>query len=287
MSNIQSAINSKHEQIIQRLEKDKTSREQEKYQNIEQYFGKTALIPTEDIVIEENCRKTLDNNSHEFLQLAESIKSEGILQNLVVEVKRDPDLRLICVSGQRRLTIAKQIGLEKVPCLLKSHTNSSDSLIRSLDENILRKNLSPVDLAESYLNLLCFDYSVEQIAKKYEKDSRTVQYYINIARFPEEVKSIIRENPSFFSVRVLLNEFAKKKWENKSALLNAIRKKLEPQCVNEVRKNDYSVIEERVLKKMGIQVKFQKGKNENSGKFYLSFKDQKELEKILEILGIN
>lgn len=287
MSTIQSAVNSKHEQIIQRLEKDKFSREQNKYQNIDQHIGKTALIPTEDIIIEENCRKTMDSNSNEFLQLMESIKSEGILQNLVVEIKRDPEIKLICVSGQRRLTIAKMIGLEKVPCLLKSHTNSTDSLIRSLDENILRKNLTPIDLAESYLNLLNFDYSVEQIAQKYERDNRTVQYYINIARFPEEVKAIIRDNPTLFSVRVLLNEFAKKKWETNGSLLKAIKKKLEPQIANETNKNDYTHIEEKALKKIGIQVKLQRGKNENSGKFYLSFSNQKELNRILEILGIN
>ena len=170
MSTIQSAVNLKHEQIIQRFEKDKLSREQNKYQNIEQYIGKVAFIPTEDIIIEENCRKTIDYDSSEFLQLMASIKSEGILQNLVIEIKKDDDIKLICVSGQRRLLIAKEIGLEKVPCLIKSHTNSSDSLIRSLDENILRKDLPALDLAEAYLSLLNSNMPVEKIAEKYEKN---------------------------------------------------------------------------------------------------------------------
>lgn len=286
MSTIQSAVNLKHEQIIQRFEKDKLSREQNKYQNIEQYIGKVAFIPTEDIIIEENCRKTIDYDSSEFLQLMASIKSEGILQNLVIEIKKDDDIKLICVSGQRRLLIAKEIGLEKVPCLIKSHTNSSDSLIRSLDENILRKDLPALDLAEAYLSLLNSNMPVEKIAEKYEKNERTVQYYINIARFPEEVKAIIRENPSFFTVRVLLNEFAKKKWLTNEVLLKKIKQKIEPQEINEIKNNIFNDIEEKVLKKIGIQVKLQKGKNENSGKFYLSFKDQDELNRILTLLGI-
>jgi ParB family chromosome partitioning protein len=296
MSNIQSAANLKHAQIMQRLENDQIAREEndqiDRELNIHfsQYIkaiGKNALIPIADITIEENCRKTMDHDSPEFLQLMESIKNEGILQNLVIEIKLEPEIKLLCISGQRRLTIAKQLGIEKVPCLLKAHTSSSASLIRSLDENILRKNLTPVDLAESYLNLLSFDYSVEQISKKYEKDSRTVQYYINIAKFPEEAKSIIRENPSLFTVRVLLNEFAKKKWETNSVLLKAIKKKLEPQTISETKNNDYTHIEEKVLQKTGLQVKLQRGKNVNSGKFYLSFSDQEELNKILEILGIS
>ncbi|WP_397601606.1 ParB/RepB/Spo0J family partition protein [Silvanigrella sp.] len=286
MSTIQSAVNLKHEQIIQRFEKDKLSREQNKYHNIEQYIGKVAFIPTEDIIIEENCRKTIDYDSSEFLQLMASIKSEGILQNLVIEIKKDDDIKLICVSGQRRLLIAKEIGLEKVPCLIKSHTNSSDSLIRSLDENILRKDLPALDLAEAYLSLLNSNMPVEKIAEKYEKNERTVQYYINIARFPEEVKAIIRENPSFFTVRVLLNEFAKKKWLTNEVLLKKIKQKIEPQEINEIKNNVFNDIEEKVLKKIGIQVKLQKGKNENSGKFYLSFKDQDELNRILTLLGI-
>ncbi len=287
MSNIQSAVDAKHIQILQRLERDQLSQNQDKYSKIDESIGKTALIPIEDIIIEENCRKTMDIDSPEFFQLMQSIKSDGILQNLVVEVKRDPELKLICVSGQRRLTIAKLIGLDKVPCMLKWHKNSISSLIRSLDENILRKNLNPIDLAESYLNLLNFDFSVEQIAQKYEKDARTVQYYINIARFPEEVKTIIKENPTHFTVRVLINEFAKKKWETGAALLKAIKNKLEPQVINEILNNDFALIEEKALKKIGIQVKLQKGKNVNSGKFYLSFNDQDELNKILNILGIN
>lgn len=286
MSTIQSAVNLKHEQIIQRFEKDKLSREQNKYQNLEQYIGKVAFIPTEDIIIEENCRKTIDYHSSEFLQLMASIKSDGILQNLVIEIKKDGEIKLICVSGQRRLLIAKEIGLEKVPCLIKSHSNSSESLIRSLDENILRKDLPPLDLAEAYLSLLNSNMTVEKIAEKYEKNERTVQYYINIARFPEEVKTIIRENPSFFTVRVLINEFAKKKWLTSDSLLKKIKQKIEPQEFNEKKNSEFNDIEEKVLKKIGLQVKLQKGKNENSGKFYLSFKDQDELNKILSLLGI-
>lgn len=225
MAKSNAALAAKHEQLLSRFEKDKVERdEKNKYSSLDQYLNKTVLLSVADLVIEDNCRKTLDVESPHFFQLMESIKNDGILQNLVVEIRKEPDFKLICVSGQRRLLIAQMLKIEKVNCLIKEHINDNDSLVRGLDENILREGLNPIDLAEAYLSLQNAGWSEDKISERYDRNPRTVGYYINLAKFPEEAKKIIKSKPEKFSVRILLNNYAKKKWNSREDLLNAIKK---------------------------------------------------------------
>ena len=284
MSNLQNSLNNKQEQLLQRFERDKASRvDTNKYANLDQSIGKVALIPVADIVVDDNCRKNLDTESVGFFQLMSSIKKEGILQNLVVEVRKVPEFKLICTSGQRRLIIAKMLGIEKVQCLIKPQTNNSDSLARSLDENILRENLSPLDLAESYYTLLNEGWDLEKIAERYDKDSRTIQYYINIAKFPEEAKNIIKENQNVFSLRMLMNEFAKKKWLSSDKLIEGLKLKISAKQSIEKNSLDESIstIEKNLVTKIGLKVKVQKNKDQIGGKITFTFKDDQELNKLL------
>jgi ParB family chromosome partitioning protein len=279
------ALNNKHDQLLQRFERDKESRaDTNKYANIDQSIGKVAMIPVVDLIIEDNCRKILDTESINFLQLMSSIKKEGILQNLVIEIKREPEFKLVCTSGQRRLIIARILNIEKVPCLIKAQSKHSDSLARSLDENILRENLSPLDLAESYYSLIKEGWNTEQISERYEKDSRTIQYYINMAKFPESAKNIIKENSTLFTVRVLMNEFAKKTWATPTLLIAALKAKIGDGQNVKNKPQDESVlsIEKKLISTTGLKVKLLKNKDNTGGKITFSFKDEKELNKLLE-----
>lgn len=224
MAKLQSAFDLKQAQLLARFEKDKTERaDNSKYSELEKHADKTVVLPVQDLEIDDNCRKTLDTESIGFIQLMESIKKEGILQNLVVEIKRTPEFKLVCVSGQRRLLIAQMLKIPKVNCLIKLQTTSHDSLVRGLDENILRENLNPVDLAEAYLSLQNSGWSNDKISERYDKDPRTISRYISIAKFPNDAKKIIKNNLDKFNVRTLFNEFAKKKWNSDEDLLNAVR----------------------------------------------------------------
>src|SRR5262245_61779093 len=90
----------------------------DRFRAYQDYIGKTVTIPIEHISLEDNVRKAVDTTAPKFLELVDSIRREGLLHNLVVDVRTGPQgTYLACVSGQRRLLAAREAGVEKAVCL--------------------------------------------------------------------------------------------------------------------------------------------------------------------------
>lgn len=124
----------------------------------------------------------------ELGELAESIRSQGVLQPLLVR-KNDTGYELI--AGERRLRAAKQAGLDDVPVMVK---NISDRkmLEISIVENIQRQNLNPVEEAESYHRLMTeFDLTQEEAAERVGKSRSAVANIIRLRQLPGEIKESI------------------------------------------------------------------------------------------------
>ena len=88
---------------------------------------------------------------NELEDLAASIKSQGILQPIVVRKKDEDTFEII--AGERRWRAAQIAGLHEVPALIKE-MNDDDVLQASLIENIQRENLNPVEEARAYQIIL-------------------------------------------------------------------------------------------------------------------------------------
>ncbi|WP_052046412.1 ParB/RepB/Spo0J family partition protein [Candidatus Paracaedibacter symbiosus] len=83
--------------------------------------------------------------------LAETIKEHGIRQPLtVLRVSSDP-VHFEVISGERRLRAAKNIGLQKVPCIIIDNVEKAEEI--ALVENIQRQDLHPLEIANA-LNAL-------------------------------------------------------------------------------------------------------------------------------------
>ncbi len=96
----------------------------------------------------EQARKTFSEESIE--ELAQSIKSYGILQPIIVENK-GKYYRII--AGERRWRAAKKAGLTEIPCLVRDEDEQKNKEI-SLIENIQRENLNPIEKAYGYKQLI-------------------------------------------------------------------------------------------------------------------------------------
>ena len=90
---------------------------------------------------EEQPRKTFDDEK--ILELAESIRSNGIIQPLVL---KKVDNEYIIVAGERRWRAAKSIGLKEVPAVVMNLTEKQILEI-SLIENIQREDLNSIEEA--------------------------------------------------------------------------------------------------------------------------------------------
>lgn len=127
----------------------------------------------------ENPRKNLGN----LTELAESIKANGIMQNLTV-VPKDGS-RYMAVIGHRRLAAAKLAGLETVPCAVVDMDRKTQ-LSTMLLENMQRSELSYIEQADGFQLMLDLGETVESISEMSGFSKDTVKHRLEIAKLDKD-----------------------------------------------------------------------------------------------------
>ena len=121
--------------------------------------------------------------------LAESIKSNGVIQPIVVRRVGD---RFQIIAGERRWRAAQRAGLLRVPVVIRDVAPGQEqSLLQmALIENIQREDLNPIDEALAYRRLMDeFKLKQEDIATSVGKDRASVANYLRLLKLPDEVRS--------------------------------------------------------------------------------------------------
>ena len=122
--------------------------------------------------------------------LARSIKSNGVIQPIVVRRRRA--IRFQIIAGERRWRAAQKAGLPRVPIVVRDvPTGQESSLLEmALIENIQRENLNPIDEALAYRRLADeFELTQESIAAAVGKDRASVANFMRLLRLPAEVQA--------------------------------------------------------------------------------------------------
>lgn len=118
-------------------------------------------------------------------ELAESIRHQGILQPLVVR-KVDEGYELII--GERRFRAAQRAGLDRVPVVVRE-VSDAESLAMALVENIQREELTPIEEALAYRQLMEeFRLTQEEVANRVGKSRPVVTNLLRILNLPDEIK---------------------------------------------------------------------------------------------------
>lgn len=89
-------------------------------------------------------------NEESLNELAESIKTYGVIQPIIVEEK---DGYYSIIAGERRWRASKLAGLTEIPCIVRNEDEQRVKEI-SLIENIQRENLNPIEKALGYKELI-------------------------------------------------------------------------------------------------------------------------------------
>lgn len=131
-------------------------------------------------------------NSAELQELSESIKQKGVIQAITVRKIDNDSYELI--SGERRLRASKLAGLEKIPAYIMDVSSKEDLLEIALIENIQRKDLNAIEVAEGYQRLIdeC-KLTQEQVSEKVGKSRSAVTNYLRMLKLPDEIKTSIRK----------------------------------------------------------------------------------------------
>jgi ParB family chromosome partitioning protein len=158
----------------------------------------------------------------DLAELAESIKSQGILQPLLV---RQDETGYELITGERRLRAAKRAGLTQVPVLIK-RVNNDKLLEMAIVENIQREDLNPVEEAEAYHRLITqLKLTQDQASARVGKSRSAVANFLRLRQLPDQIKAGITDGTlSMGHARALLG--AETSTQQLAAWRSVVSKKL-------------------------------------------------------------
>jgi ParB family chromosome partitioning protein len=146
-------------------------------------------------------------NEESVLELAESIKTLGIIQPITVrKLDNNTNNKYQLVSGERRLRAARSIKLKTIPTYVRI-ANDQEILEMALVENIQRRDLDPIEIALSYNRLVEeIKLTQNQLSQRVGKKRSTVANYMRLLKLDPIIQSGIRDG--FLSMghgRALIN----------------------------------------------------------------------------------
>jgi ParB family transcriptional regulator, chromosome partitioning protein len=123
-------------------------------------------------------------------ELAQSIRSNGIIQPLVVRRTGD---RYQLIAGERRWRAAKLAGLAEVPAIVQQFPD--DRLLEiTLIENIQREDLNPIETAIAFERLAKeLALSHEEIGTRTGKDRTTITNLLRLLNLPADLQQLVGE----------------------------------------------------------------------------------------------
>lgn len=127
----------------------------------------------------------------ELEDLVTSIRAVGVIQPVVVEPVEGDRYRLL--AGERRWRAARKAGLTTIPAYIRT-AEENQRLEISLVENLIRKDLNPIEIALAYRRLIDeHDYTQEQLAQRLGKDRATIANYLRLLTLPQKVIEAVHQ----------------------------------------------------------------------------------------------
>jgi ParB family chromosome partitioning protein len=123
-------------------------------------------------------------------ELADSIRTQGILQPIVARKREDGNFQII--AGERRWRASQLAGLKEVPVVLKE-ADDQNSLELALIENIQRENLNPMEEAEAFDWLLSeYQLTQQSLAEKIGKDRVSIANSLRLLKLHPDLRTYLR-----------------------------------------------------------------------------------------------
>lgn len=232
-------------------------------------------------------------NEDTLQELAQSIKQHGLLQPVLVRPRGD---EYEIIAGERRWRAAQMVGLTDISVIIKEIDNLEAAEI-SLIENLQRDDLTVIEEAQAYKNMIeKHAFTQEKLA---ESIGRSRSYIANILRMlnlpPEIIKMINEKKISPSHARTLLalpsdkqRLAAARKIVNEKKTVRQIEKTVKFFNVNEAEKYkaaELTEIEIKMQKFFGTKAEIIARKQ--GGKIEINYYNDEELERILELIGID
>jgi ParB family chromosome partitioning protein len=136
----------------------------------------------------------VDMRKESLADLAESIKSKGIVQPIVVRsVTGGGTVRYEIVAGERRWRAAQLAGLGEVPAIVRE-IEDEDAIAMALIENIQRENLNPLEESRALSRLIEeFDLTHAEAATAVGRSRAAVSNLLRLQELADRVKPLVED----------------------------------------------------------------------------------------------
>lgn len=124
-------------------------------------------------------------------ELAESIRSEGLLQPIVVRKYGD---KFQLIAGERRWRAFQQLKIKAIPARIVEASNASSAAL-GLIENLQREGLNAIEEAHGYASLIRdFDLTQETAAERVGKGRASVANSLRLLSLDAELQGFVAKN---------------------------------------------------------------------------------------------
>lgn len=253
-----------------------------------------------DLIEPNNYQPRTNFNEERLEELAQSIRSNGIIQPLLVRRINNEKYQL--VAGERRWRAAQRAGLLKVPCVVKEV--SEDKMLElALIENIQRQELNAIEEAHAYKRLIeTLGLTQEMIAQRVGRDRTFITNYLRLLRLPEDIQQLVEdEKLTMGHARALLGiddpltqrKLAKNVIDKGLSVRETERtiKKViagtNPKTADTISPKDDANIrfaEDKLRRKLSTKVQIIVDQTNGRGKIEIEFYDQNDLNRVYELL---
>ena len=224
-------------------------------------------------------------------ELALSIKSQGILQPIVVRLLSSNNYEII--AGERRWRAAQLVGIHEIPAFIKE---IPEDLLNeaALIENIQRENLNPVEEARAYESILKKHKSnYDELSKIVGKSKSHISNMIRLLELEEEILNyMISGKLSMGHARALIGVPNAKEMANEIINKNLSVRQTEKNTAN-YKKNkrrqknkDPNILdlEKELSERIGLKTSIQFSEQGSSGSLTLYYSDLDQLDDIMKRL---
>jgi ParB family chromosome partitioning protein len=267
---------------------------------LEVYFPKAEdEASIEEVAISElrpnpyQPRKTFHADAIE--ELKDSILEYGIIQPLIV---RKSIKGYEIVVGERRFRAAKEAGLDTVPVVIQELTDER-MMELALLENLQREDLTPIEEAQAYRNLMNeLKITQEELSKRLGKSRSHIANTVRLLSLPEQVVAYISNGELSMGhgkaliglkdeekVIPLVNKIRKEKLNVRQVekLVNELNNKKPVKKEASPKKDIFLEEREAILRdRLGTAVSIKKGKKK--GKIEIEFYNDDDLQRLIDYL---
>ena len=235
-------------------------------------------------------------------ELAGSIRQKGIVQPILLRPTPDQPGRFQLVAGERRWRAAQIAQLHDIPSVVRDLSDSECYEI-ALIENIQRQDLSVIDEAQGYANLLEINcYTQDQLSKIIGKSRSHIANLLRLLGLPESVQALLRDgrltmgqarplvghsHAEFFARKIVEKGLSARQAEAliKTAVSGETPASLQSATIE--KSTDIKAIEQRAAVKLGLAVSIKWNAQAETGRMQIDCQSLEQMTLVLDKLGLS